>query len=255
MMLKIKDVSVSIDDKNILNNFNLDIKINETHAIMGLNGAGKSTICKVIMGDPNYIVKGGSIIFNGQDLLQMDVPSRARAGIFLLSQNPIEIPGVSNAEMLRLAMQEKENKVVSIFEFNKKMKEICAKLDIPETFIHRGINEGMSGGERKKNELLHLWMLEPKLIILDEIDSGLDVDSLKTVCNNINEYKKEHNCAILLVSHHAEILKLLACDYVHIVANGEIIKSGDISLAFEIEKEGYKGYLEANRVSESGKDE
>ena len=249
-MLKINNLNVSVDNKEILSDFNLDIKLNEVHAIMGPNGIGKSTICKVIMGDANYIVNKGNIIYNAEELLKMNVTERSRKGIFLLSQNPIEIPGVTNAEMLRLALSEKEGKLVPIFEFNSKMQKICDKLNIPRSFIHRGINEGMSGGERKKNELLHLWMLEPKLIILDEVDSGLDVDSLKVVCESINEYKESHDCSILLVSHHAELLKLLNCEYVHILSNGKIVKSGDLDLALSIEKDGYKTYLEANEVSE-----
>ena len=200
-MLKINNISVKIDDKEILKDFSLDIKLNEIHAIMGPNGIGKSTICKVIMGDDNYIVDSGTITYNAEDLLKMDVTTRARKGIFLLNQSPIEIPGVTNAEMLRLSLSQKEDKLVSIFEFNKKIESICKKLDIPKSFIHRGINEGMSGGERKKNELLHLWMLEPSLIILDEIDSGLDVDSLKIVCESINEYKTTHDCSILVIKY------------------------------------------------------
>ncbi len=249
-MLKITNLNVEIDNKRILNDFNLDIKIGEIHAIMGPNGIGKSTICKVIMGDANYIVTNGSIIYKSEDLLKMDVTERARKGIFLLNQNPIEIPGVSNAEMLRLALSQKDGKAPSIYEFNKKLEEICKLLDIPKSFIHRGINEGMSGGERKKNELLHLWMLEPSFIILDEIDSGLDVDSLKIVCDNINKYKEEHNVSILVISHHPEILKLLNCDKVHVMSNGHIVETGDLSLALKIENEGYKEFSGLNRVSD-----
>ncbi len=250
-MLKIDNISVKIDQKEILKGFNLDIKLNEIHAIMGPNGIGKSTICKVIMGDPDYIVSSGSIIYDAKDILKMDVTERARAGIFLLNQSPIEIPGVTNAEMLRLALSQKQGALVPIFEFNKKMEEICKKLDIPKSFIHRGINEGMSGGERKKNELLHLWMLEPKFIILDEIDSGLDVDSLKIVCESINEYKSSHDCSILIVSHHPEILKMLKCDYVHVLSNGHIVQTGNLSLAEKIENEGYKSFSGLNKVSEN----
>ena len=250
-MLTINNLSVQIDNKIILNDFNLDIKLGEVHAIMGPNGIGKSTICKVIMGDDNYIVTNGSIIYDAKDLLQMNVTERARAGIFLLNQNPIEIPGVSNAELLRLALSQKNGKVVPIFEFNKKMENICKKLEIPKSFIHRGINEGMSGGERKKNELLHMWMLEPKFIILDEVDSGLDVDSLKIVCDNINEYKASHNCSILIISHHNEILKMLNTNYVHILSDGKIVESGDISLANKIENEGFKAFSGLNNVSDN----
>ena len=254
-MLKIENLSVNVLDKEILKNFNLEINMNETHAIMGPNGIGKSTICKTIMGDPNYVVKDGKITFLGEDLLKMPVNIRSQKGIFLLSQSPIEIPGVTNAEMLRTSLTEKTGKVVSIFEFNKKMEEICQKLNIPKSFIHRGIIEGMSGGAKKNNELLHLWMLEPKLIILDELDSGLDVDSLKTVCNSLNEYKKERDVSILIVSHHPELLKLLDTDYVHILYDGQIVKSGDITLAEDIEKEGFSKYTKTNDVSKSGLNE
>lgn len=254
-MLKIKDLTVEVDKKTILKDFNLDMKINEVHAIMGPNGIGKSTICKTIMGDPNYVVTSGSITFNSKDLLKISVTERAREGIFLLSQNPIEIPGVSNAEMLRMTLNEISGSNVSIFEFNKKMEQICKMLDIPKSFIHRGINEGMSGGERKKNELLHMWMLEPKFIILDELDSGLDVDSIKIVCQNINEYKKEHDCLILLITHHAELINLLNVTDVHIIANGKIVKSGDMNLAYDIEKNGYKEITGTNKVSDNKNEE
>lgn len=249
-MLKINNLTVEVDNKVILNDFNLSMNINEVHAIMGPNGIGKSTICKTIMGDSNYVVTNGSIVYNSKDLLKMNVTERAREGIFLLSQNPIEIPGVSNAEMLRMTLNEIKGSNISIFEFNQKMEKICKMLDIPKSFIHRGINEGMSGGERKKNELLHMWMLEPKLIILDELDSGLDVDSIKIVCQNINEYRKEHECLILLITHHAELVKLLNASDVHIMTDGKIVKSGNIDLAYDIEKEGYKNITGTNKVSD-----
>lgn len=240
-MLTIKNLSVSVGEKEILKDFNLTINEKEVHAIMGPNGIGKSTICKTIMGDPNYIVTSGSIIYNDTDLLKLNVSERARLGIYLLNQSPIEIPGVSNAEMLRLRLNENNPTPISIFDFNKKMTSICEKLDIPKSFIHRGINEGMSGGERKKNELLHLWMLEPSLIILDELDSGLDIDSLKTVTNSLNEYLENHpKASILLVTHHEPLLNMLNASNIHIMKDGHIIKSGDLSLAKEIENQGYK---------------
>lgn len=240
-MLTIKNLSVSVGEKEILKDFNLTINEKEVHAIMGPNGIGKSTICKTIMGDPNYIVTSGSIIYNDTDLLKLNVSERARLGIYLLNQSPIEIPGVSNAEMLRLRLNENNPTPISIFDFNKKMTSICEKLDIPKSFIHRGINEGMSGGERKKNELLHLWMLEPCLIILDELDSGLDIDSLKTVTNSLNEYLETHpKASILLVTHHEPLLNMLNASNIHIMKDGHIIKSGDLSLAKEIENQGYK---------------
>ncbi len=240
-MLTIKNLNVSVGEKEILKDFNLTINEKEVHAIMGPNGIGKSTICKTIMGDPNYIVTGGSINYNDTDLLKLNVSERARLGIYLLNQSPIEIPGVSNAEMLRLRLNENNLTPISIFDFNKKMTSICEKLDIPKSFIHRGINEGMSGGERKKNELLHLWMLEPSLIFLDELDSGLDIDSLKTVTNSLNEYLETHpEASILLVTHHEPLLTMLNASNIHIMKDGHIIKSGDLSLAKEIENQGYK---------------
>ena len=240
-MLTIKNLSVSVGEKEILKDFNLTVNEKEVHAIMGPNGIGKSTICKTIMGDPNYIVTSGSIFYNDTDLLKLNVSERARLGIYLLNQSPIEIPGVSNAEMLRLRLNENNPNPISIFDFNKKMTSICEKLDIPKSFIHRGINEGMSGGERKKNELLHLWMLEPSLIILDELDSGLDIDSLKTVTNSLNEYLETHpKASILLVTHHEPLLTMLNANHIHIMKDGHIIKSGDLFLAKEIENQGYK---------------
>ena len=163
-MLKISNLSVIVNDKEILKDFNLNINKGEIHALMGPNGIGKSTICKTIMGDENYIVKSGSILYLNENLLDLSVTERSKKGIFFLNQNPIEIPGVTNAEMLRIALTEKTGNVVSIFDFNKKMEEICSMLKIPKSFIHRGINENMSGGEKKKNELVHLWIYIIKII-------------------------------------------------------------------------------------------
>ena len=224
--------------------------------VSGTSGSGKSTICKTIMGDPNYIVTSGNINYLNEDLLSLPVNERSKKGIFLLNQLPIEIPGVSNAEMLRIALAEKTGKNVSIFDFNKKMETICAKLNIPKSFIHRGINEGMSGGEKKKNELLHLWMLEPKLIILDELDSGLDVDSLKTVCQNILDYVNENpDVSILIISHHIEILKQLNANYIHVLSNGNITTTGNIDLALDIEKNGFSNYIKTNVIEEKVQNE
>ncbi len=254
-MLKIENLRVEINNKKILNDFNLDLKLNEIHAIMGPNGIGKSTICKTIIGDPNYLVTEGKITFNSKNLLKLDITKRAKEGIYLVNQNPIEIPGVTNAEMLRVALFEKTGEIVNIYDFNKKLEETCDRLAIPRSFIHRGINEGMSGGERKKNELLHLWMLEPKLIILDELDSGLDVDSLKIVCDSLKEYQLNHQVSILIITHGPKLLKLLDVTHVHVLSEGKIIKSGDINLALKIGKEGYKKYNKSSLVSENEKNE
>ncbi|MDD4187419.1 MAG: Fe-S cluster assembly ATPase SufC [Bacilli bacterium] len=254
-MLKIENLSVAINNKKILNDFNLKINSKEIHAIMGPNGIGKSTICKTIIGDSNYEVVSGKINFNSHNLLKLDITKRARLGIFLVNQMPIEIPGVTNAEMLRVALAEKTGENVGLFEFNKKMEEICEKLLIPKSFIHRGINEGMSGGERKKNELLHLWMLEPKFIILDELDSGLDIDSLKVVCKSILEYYKTHDCSILIISHNPELLESLNVSHVHVLKEGKLIASGNLNLAAKLAKEGFKGITKTNNISENKKDE
>lgn len=240
-MLSIKDLTVSIDDKVILKDFSLDIHDGSIVALMGPNGIGKSTICKVIMGDPNYKVLSGSIIYNGEDLLSLDVVDRSKRGIYLVNQNPIEIEGVSNAEMLRSALECRTGERINFFEFNKKVTEICKKLNIPASFIHRGINEGMSGGEKKKNEILHLYILEPKFIMLDELDSGLDVDSLRDLALALKEYLKE-DIAILIITHHISILEYLTPNKVHILKDGKIMMSGDYSLAKQIEEKGFRSY-------------
>lgn len=240
-MLTIKNLTVSINDKIILDGFNLDIPDGKITTLMGPNGIGKSTICKVIMGDPNYKVESGSIKYNGKDLLKMSVDERSKEGIYLINQNPIEIEGVTNAEMLRTALECRTGEYVNFFEFNKKVESICEKLDIPKSFIHRGINEGMSGGEKKKNELLHLYILEPKLVILDELDSGLDVDSLKTLALSLKDYLSS-DVSFLIITHHISILEYLTPDYVHVLKDGHIIKSGDYSLAKDIESKGFTEY-------------
>lgn len=238
-MLKIKNLSVKINEKTILKNLNLDIKNHEIHVIMGPNGIGKSTICRLIMGDENY-EKAGSIFLFDQNIINLSVTERARLGIYVVNQNPIAIEGVTNSEMLRIALKEKTGEHISIFDFNKKINSICQKLNLDLSFIHREINFGMSGGERKKNELLHLFMLEPKFIIFDEIDSGLDIDSLKIVAKSINEYYQTHDCSILIITHHSSILKDISVDYVHVLNDGKIKITGGIEIINKIEREGYK---------------
>lgn len=242
-MLSIKNLTVKVLDKIILKDFNLTINEKEIHALMGINGSGKSTICKVILGDPNYEVISGSIYFNNRNILELDTTQRARLGIYLVNQNPIEIEGVSNSEMLRTALGEKLGHHIDIFEFNKKVEETCKILNIEKSFIHRGINEGMSGGERKKNELLHLFILEPSFIILDEIDSGLDLDNLNIVLKALNTYLENHNAEVLIITHNPKVLEQLKPDYVHFIMNGTIEKSGDINVVKQIEKEGFVSLL------------
>ena len=236
-MLEIKNLSVSANNKKILDNLNINIKNGEIHAIMGPNGVGKSTLCKVLLNDDNY-KKDGSIIFDNEDITKMETFEIARKGLFLLNQNPIELEGITNAEMLRTTLNA-SGKKLNIFEFSEKAKEICNKLNIPEDFMHREINLGMSGGEKKKNELIHMWMLEPNFLILDEIDSGLDVDALKTVSESILEYHKKYKPSILIITHRKKILDYIKPDYVHVLKDKTIKKSGDYTLANYIEEKGF----------------
>ena len=238
-MLKVNNLSVSVDDKKLLTDFNIEINDGEVHVLMGPNGAGKSTLCKALFNNPDYVINEGNIIFNGEDITNMDPSEISKLGMYIVNQSPISIEGVSNAEMLRIALEERTGEKVGIFKFNKELEEVCKKLSIPKDFIFRGINEGMSGGERKKNELLHMWMLKPSFIILDEIDSGLDVDAIKLVANNLLEYKKEYNPSILIVTHHERLIEYLHPDYVHIVKNGKVQITGDYNLAIKTLKEGF----------------
>ena len=249
-MLEIKNLAVQVLDKPILNEFTLTIPSGEIHVLMGPNGVGKSTICKVIMNSPGYKVTSGDIKYNCENITNLDPSEISKKGIFYLSQNPIAIEGVTNAEMLRMALTARTGQKIDIFSFNKKCNEICTKINLPKTFLHRSVNDGMSGGERKKNELLHLWMLEPSFIILDEVDSGLDVDALKTVSESILEYYKEKKPSILIITHQNKILETLVPNQIHILKEGKIIKSGDKSLAEMIENSGFSGLYESKQLSE-----
>ena len=240
-MLNIKNLSAkSQDGKEILEYFNLSIKDGEVHALMGENGAGKSSICRTILKDPNFIITKGSISYKNKDLSKLTTTDISRLGIMMITQSPIAIEGVTNAEMLRMALSERKGEHIDIFKFQKQVKEVCTKLSIPDSFLHRDINSGMSGGERKKNELLHIWMLAPSFLILDEVDSGLDVDALKMVANSIKEYKEETNCSILLITHNPKLLEILKPDYIHVLKDKKIVKTGDYTLAKEIETKGFK---------------
>lgn len=241
-MLQIKGLTASVDNKKIIDGLNLEIYDGEVHVLMGPNGVGKSTICKILLKDENYTINSGEIIFNGTKTNDLTTTEVARLGIYLVNQNPIAIEGVTNAEMLRTTLSEITGERVGIFEFNKKLENICNELDIPKSFIHREINVGMSGGERKKNELMHLWMLEPKFIILDELDSGLDVDALKVVSESINKYYEKFKPSILIITHHNKILEYIKPHKVHVLKDGKIIKSGDITLAKEIENSGFTAF-------------
>ena len=236
--LKIKDLTVSVENKTILKDFNIEIKSGEIHAIMGPNGTGKSTLSKVIMGDSNYKIETGSIYFDEKKLNELPTDERARLGIFLGYQMPPEVEGVSNSDFLRTAMRSK-NDEFKLYDFIKKINKNVEQLNMDKQMIHRGINEGFSGGERKKNEILQMYMLEPNTIILDEIDSGLDVDSLKVVGESVMKYYNENKPSILLITHYQRLLDYIKPDYVHIMKDGHIIKTGNKDLVREIEKYGY----------------
>ena len=243
-MLKINNLKVTTSDKVILNNFNLIINDGEIHAIMGQNGVGKSTLSRVIMGDTNYKVINGEIIFNGDNLNVLSTDERAKKGIFLAMQYPMEIEGVSNQDFLRTAIGSINNKRIGLYDFILKCEKGADELSMNKDLIHRSLNVGFSGGEKKKNEVLQIKLLTPKFIILDELDSGLDVDSLRIVGENIKKYKDEYpNTSIMIITHHPKILEYLNPDFVHIMSNGKIVKTGDYSLAFDIEKNGYNNYL------------
>lgn len=239
-MLKIENLTVTVNELSILNKLNLTIDEGEIHVLMGPNGTGKSTICKVLMHHPDYQITTGKVTYNDADLTKMSTTEISRKGLFLLAQNPIEVEGITNAELIRNALSEKTGQKVDIFAFNKRLNEVCDIIKLPKSFVHRDINFNMSGGEKKKNELLHLFMLEPNFIILDEIDSGLDIDALKTVGVSLQKYYEMYHPSILIITHHSDILKYFDNYKVHILKNGTIIKSGDKSLLNEIETTGYE---------------
>lgn len=253
-MIEIKNLSVKTkDDKEILKNFSLNLNKGEIHAIMGPNGTGKSTLSKVLMGSSEYIVTNGDILFDSQSILKLKVDERARLGIFLANQNPVSIEGVTNSEFLKTALSSVRGENVGIYEFMKLMEKSMSELKMNTTFMHRSINQDFSGGERKKNEILQMKILKPKFIIFDELDSGLDVDSLKIVCNNINDYLKENrDVTVLIITHYSRILNMIKPDFVHIMKDGKIVETSDITLALKIEKDGYDGI---NSISEMGNDE
>ncbi len=244
--LKIENLFVEVEGKQILKDFSLTIKSGETHAIMGPNGTGKSTLSKVIMGDTNYVIKKGSIYFDDELINDLSIDKRARLGIFLALQMPPSIDGVTNADFLRTARSIKEGKEFKLMQFIKEINSTTEKLSMDKDMIHRSVNKGFSGGERKKNEILQMYMLKPNTVILDEIDSGLDVDSLKIVGENVEEYKKESNCAILLITHYKRLLDYIKPDFVHIMLDGKIVKTGKMELVKEVEENGYKKILENN---------
>lgn len=247
-MLEVKKLTAVAGDKKILDDFNLSIMDGEVHAIMGPNGTGKSTLSKVIMGSDEYNIIYGDIIFNGESIKGLSTDSIARRGIFLSMQSPVSIDGITNAEFVKSAINARRDTPIGLYDFIKMVDVASSDLSISKEAVHRNLNVGASGGERKKNEIFQMKLLKPKLIILDELDSGLDVDSLRIVCENINSYLKENkDTSVLMITHYPRILQYIKPKYVHIMMNGKIVKTGDYNLALEVEK---SGYSKINNMSE-----
>lgn len=244
-LLSIKNLHVTVDGNEILKGIDLEINKGEIHAIMGPNGSGKSTLSYALAGKEGYEVTNGEIIFNGKNLLELNTEERAREGIFLAFQYPVEIPGVNNIQFLRTALnsirQAKGMNPIDPAEFLKLVKEKQKALDLPSNLINRSLNDGFSGGEKKKNEIFQLSVLNPLLAILDETDSGLDIDALKIVAQGVNQYHNKDN-AVLVITHYQRLLDYIVPDVVHILYKGKIIKSGDKTLALELEKSGYEAF-------------
>jgi len=241
-MLKIKNLHAQVEDKDILKGIDLEIKAGEIHAIMGPNGSGKSTLASVITGKEEYEMTEGQILFENEDLDEVSPEERAHKGIFMSFQYPIEIPGITTTNFIKTAINEtrkaKGENDMPAKDMLKMLREKCDLLDIDQKFLSRSINEGFSGGEKKRNEIFQMAMLEPKLAILDETDSGLDIDALKIVANGVNKLKSEDN-AVMVITHYQRLLDHIVPDYVHVLFDGKIVKSGSKELAFELEKKGY----------------
>ncbi|MCB0501313.1 MAG: Fe-S cluster assembly ATPase SufC [Bacteroidetes bacterium] len=241
-MLKVENLHAEVEGNQILKGLNLEVKPGEIHAIMGPNGSGKSTLSNVLAGKEDYEVTQGSVLFEGKDLLELAPEERSREGIFLAFQYPVEIPGVSNAAFLKAAINEKRKhqglEPIPPADFLKLMREKMKLVEMDQSFVSRSVNQGFSGGEKKRNEIFQMAMLEPKLGILDETDSGLDIDALKIVSKGVNKLKNEHN-AFIIITHYQRLLDYIVPDFVHVLFNGKIVKSGDKNLALELEEKGY----------------
>ncbi|HEX3558681.1 MAG TPA: Fe-S cluster assembly ATPase SufC [Pyrinomonadaceae bacterium] len=247
-MLEIRDLHATVDGKKILRGINLSVKKGEIHAIMGPNGSGKSTLAKILAGHPAYEVTKGEVLFEGRDLLELAPDERAREGIFLAFQYPVEVPGVSNAQFLRLAYNEKRKhrgeEELDPLEFKDLLTERAKIVEMDAGLMSRSVNEGFSGGEKKRNEILQMAVLEPKLAVLDETDSGLDIDALRIVADGVNKLRTPDN-AIILVTHYQRLLNYIVPDHVHVLYRGRIVRSGGKELAFELEEKGYDWIKEA----------
>ena len=241
-LLSIKNLKAKINETEILHGINLEINPGETHAIMGPNGSGKSTLASVLSGKPGYEVTDGEVLFNGKNLLEMPPEVRAREGMFLAFQYPVEIPGVSNTNLIKSAVNEirkyRNLEPLDAFDFISMIKEKAAMVEIEQSFLNRSVNEGFSGGEKKRNEVFQMAMLDPVLAVLDETDSGLDIDALRIVANGVNKLRRNDN-AFLVITHYQRLLNYIVPDYVHVLYKGRIVKSGGKELALELEEKGY----------------
>lgn len=242
-LLEIKGLTVNVSDKEILHGVDLSVNKGEVHVLMGPNGAGKSTLGYALMGNPNYSVTGGSITFNGKDILEENAAERAKDGLFLSFQNPIEVPGITLSNFIRSSVDQKTGKRSRLWDFRKKLEKEMKVLKMDPSYADRDLNVGFSGGEKKKAEILQMLMLKPDLAILDETDSGLDVDAVRTVSDGVEEFMKEKEGALIIITHSTRILESLHVDHTHILVNGKIVASGDGSLVDEINENGFEKYL------------
>lgn len=242
-LLKIRGLSVSVENKEILRGLDLDVNKGETHVLMGPNGAGKSTLGNALMGNPAYQITAGTVEFNGRNILEDPVNERAKAGLFMSFQNPLEVPGISLSNFIRSALEQRTGKKIRLWDFRKEIQKELEVLQMDRSYADRDLNVGFSGGEKKKAEILQMLMLKPSLAILDETDSGLDVDAVRTVSRGIEEYQKDKEGALLIITHSTRILESLHVDATHVLVNGRIVASGDGSLVDEINEHGFEKYL------------
>jgi Fe-S cluster assembly ATP-binding protein len=242
-LLHIENLKVNVEEKEILHGISLDIEPGETHVLMGPNGAGKSTLGYAIMGNPRYKVTEGKIVFNGEDITTAPVDQRAKAGIYLSFQNPLEVPGLTLSTFIKTSVEQKTGKHIRIWDFRKQLRAAMEVLQMDPSYADRDLNVGFSGGEKKKAEILQLLMLNPSLAILDETDSGLDVDAVRTVSRGVEEYQKNHDGALLIITHSTRILEALHVDHTHVLADGRIVANGDARLVDKINENGFEQFL------------